>query len=639
LRQEIKLFDKYNDYGKKGNTQDKDTSCEAGQVWVKPDLENLGTDLSMVGETSQDNREAALRWSDYGLVVIPTEPGSTKPTVDVKRWPADCNRNIVDAHWWKHPGHNVGFVVGSNLVVVSADSLEAQAALHQVEKALGIRPNMTVNTPMGVEHYFWLKKGTRVSPDLESRQRHVGHIDLKTGSAIVLLPPHAGKVLALDEASSTSDFPAVGQAFIDAVQEHNSEPYKIVADADLAVVVSNVEPVVAAVTPITAPTVPAAGQVEGGQVVNDLAVASPVPSNQPLAPSPKLTAAAKQKPNPLDRFTLTGMAQAIEEQMVSAIPFLGPIALVGQFTVLFAPPNTGKTALVFASLIDSIIHGFIKAPLLYYINLDDTSKGLAEKLRIADEYGFHVLAEGYKGFTVRKFLEVLLEMIETGQAKDVIIVLDTLKKFVDVMDKKQASGFTHVMRLFVMKGGTVVALAHTNKNPGQNGKPIYAGTSDVVDDCDCAYVIRIITAQTDSNQKVVEAENIKRRGDVPQTIAFSYSIEAGISYQELLSSVQVVDEDKLKPLKQTAEAQSDADLIGVVLSCITAGINTKMRLRDALVQRAQVSNRAALQLIEKYTGSDPAVHRWTFSVRDRGAKVYVLLAAPASASDTVTTAA
>lgn len=265
MNQEIKLFDKYNDYENEGNTQNKEMSCEAGEVGATRDPESFGSDLSMVGEPSPDNREAALRWSDYGLVVIPTEPGSTKPTVDVKRWPADCNRNIVDAHWWKHPGHDVGFVVGSNLVVVGADSLEAQAALHQVEKALGIRPNMTVNTPMGVEHCFWLKKGTRVSPDLESRQRHVGHIDLKTGSAIVLLPPHTGKVLALDEASSTSDFTAVGQAFIDAVQKHNSEPHQIVPEVDLAVAVSNVEPMVAAVTPITAPTVPAAGQVEGGE--------------------------------------------------------------------------------------------------------------------------------------------------------------------------------------------------------------------------------------------------------------------------------------------------------------------------------------------------------------------------------------
>ena len=637
-------MDKNDDPPHEMDTQNKNTNCESGKVAAIRDSQEISAMFSVIGEPSPDNRENALKWSDYGLVVTPVEPGSMKPAVDVERWPADCDRGAVDAHWRKRPSDEVAFIVGSNLIVVNADSPEAQAALLQLERTFDCWPNLTVNTPLGVEHYFLRTKGSRVPPELEGCQRHIGHIGLKTGQSFVMLPPHGGKALGLHQACSISDFPEVGQAFIDAVQRRNSEPYKMAAAGNRLVTPFHDAPTVAGVTPTMAPPVSVArenqsGEAgESGQVDNCLVAAAPVAGDRPLASSPLSAPAAKRKPTPLDRFALTGMAQAIEEQMVSSIAFLGPIALMGQFTVIFAPPNTGKTALVFAALMDSIIRGVIKAPQLYYINLDDTSKGLAEKLRIADEYGFHVVAEGYQGFTVRNFLAVLVEMIETGEAKGVIIVLDTLKKFVDVMDKKQASGFTRIMRLFVMKGGTVLALAHTNKNPGQDGKPTYAGTSDVRDDCDCAYVMRTISAQSDINQKVVEAENIKRRGDVPQTIAFSYSVEAGISYQELLSSVQMVDENQLTPLKQTAEAQSDADLIGAVQSCITAGVNTKMRLRDALVQRAQVSNRVAMRLIEKYTGSDPAAHRWTFSVRDRGAKVYVLLAALAPTPETGATA-
>jgi hypothetical protein len=341
----------------------------------------------------------------------------------------------------------------------------------------------------------------------------------------------------------------------------------------------------------------------------------------------------ERKANALDRFSLRGMAHEIEMQMVLAVAFLSNLALLGQFTVLFAQPNIGKTLIVLALLIDAIVRGLINPSLLYYINLDDTSEGLAEKLRIADEYGFNMMVEGRQGFTVKLFLISILEMIAKGQAKNAIIILDTIKKFVDVMDKKQVSNFNNLMRQFVLAGGTVIGLAHTNKNLGANGKPVFSGTSDLRDDCDCAYVLREVTAPAGSNEKVIEAENIKGRGNVAKTAAFAYSTESGISYLELLSSVRVVDDTQLGSLKQAQEVASDADLIGLTLTCIAEGITTKMLLRDAIASRANTTNRAALQLLEKYTGTDPIAHRWTFSVRDRGAKVYAALSAPAVAAE------
>ena len=335
--------------------------------------------------------------------------------------------------------------------------------------------------------------------------------------------------------------------------------------------------------------------------------------------------AVKRARNALDRFNLAGMADQIERQSVEAIAFLGLLALLGQYTMLFAPPNTGKTLILFALLIDAIIRGLLDPSLVYYIDLDDTSKGLAEKIRIANEYGFQVHSEGHSDFSVKLFLQSLQEMTDKDQAKGVVVILDTVKKFVDVMSKKDASHFNRIMRLFVSKGATVVGLAHTNKSLGANGKPVFAGVADLRDDCDCAWVISTVTTQTGSNEKVIECENIKRRGDVPLTFGLKYSTDTGISYQELLSSVQVVDDDQLVPLKQAEALRSDAELIEVVLACIDDGVTTKMLLRDAVVQRAGIPNRAALQIIQKYTGPNPALHRWSYTVHERGAKVYARL--------------
>jgi hypothetical protein len=152
---------------------------------------------------------------------------------------------------------------------------------------------------------------------------------------------------------------------------------------------------------------------------------------------------------------------------------------------------------------------------------------------------------------------------------------------------------------------------------------VYGGTSDIVDDCDCAYTLA--TVSKEGGEKVVEFENIKYRGNVVDTAAYRYSTDHTLSYAEILLSVAPVDPLQLEPLKQSKQQRSDAEIVDKVIACISEGINTKMKLVDAVAQNAGVSKRTALKIIEKYTGDDPSLHRWKFNVADRGAKVFVLL--------------
>jgi hypothetical protein len=237
-----------------------------------------------------------------------------------------------------------------------------------------------------------------------------------------------------------------------------------------------------------------------------------------------------------------------------------------------------------------------------------------------------MLAEGQRDFSARDFINIMREMIEKDQAKGVVIILDTLKKFVDLMDKTKTSAFTNVIRPFVMKGGTIIALAHTNKNPGKDGKPVYGGVSDILNDIDCAYTIAPVSSE--NGTKVVEFVNVKRRGNVVDTTAYSYCVGNGVSYGEIIASVQEIDPTALEPLKQAEAIKSDAEVISTVIACINEGVCSKMMLADAAAKRAGISKRAAIQVIEKYTGEDSTSHRWTFAVRDRGAKVYSVLTPP-----------
>jgi hypothetical protein len=87
------------------------------------------------------------------------------------------------------------------------------------------------------------------------------------------------------------------------------------------------------------------------------------------------------------------------------------------------------------------------------------------------------------------------------------------------------------------------------------------------------------------------------------------------------------------PLKRAADVKSDVQIIEAIEGCIREGIDSKMRLVDTVAERAGCSKRSVLKVVEKYAGNDPATHRWSFSVQERGAKVFSLLERPSGSPD------
>ena len=360
-------------------------------------------------------------------------------------------------------------------------------------------------------------------------------------------------------------------------------------------------------------------------------VISPSPAPAP-APAP-VQRSESHGDSPLTAFSLRGQLAKLEAQTAEQIPILGNLVLLGQATVFYAPPNTGKTLLILHMIINGIKQKIIDPAQLFYINMDDNSSGLVDKLRLAEEYGFHMLADGHQDFEFSAFRVAMETMIATDKARGVTVVLDTLKKFTNLMDKTKSTDFAKVIRRFSLKGGTVIALAHTNKNLGPDGRPVYSGTSDMVEDVDCAYMLSAVPQQSDPSQKVVEFRNFKGRGNVTQTAAYSYTLDRDIPYNELLLSVQEVDADQLTSVKRATEVQTDAQIIESIAGCIRDGIDSKMKLAEAAAERAGCSKRSALKVVDKYTGNDPAIHQWSFTVRERGAKVFMLLAPPSGSTD------
>jgi hypothetical protein len=133
-----------------------------------------------------------------------------------------------------------------------------------------------------------------------------------------------------------------------------------------------------------------------------------------------------------------------------------------------------------------------------------------------------MIAPGFKDFDTASFGFYLAQLMAINEARGKVIILDTLKKFTNIMDKKLASDFGKQMRMFVTNGGTIIMLAHTNKNRDADGKVVFSGTSDIVDDVDCAYTLDVNDDKSGVADKAVLFENIKSRGDVAQEAAYKY---------------------------------------------------------------------------------------------------------------------
>jgi hypothetical protein len=136
--------------------------------------------------------------------------------------------------------------------------------------------------------------------------------------------------------------------------------------------------------------------------------------------------------------------------------------------------------------------------------------------------------------------------------------------------------------------------------------------------------MKIIEGKTD--RTLMEFINIKKRGNVVLSTAYNYSTEQGILYEDLLCSVEKIDDDQLEPLKQQAEMISDSEVIDIIEALIKEGTNTKMELVKATYEKANISRRHATHILEKYTetnSSDPSIfHLWEYTVGERGAKIY-----------------
>ena len=321
------------------------------------------------------------------------------------------------------------------------------------------------------------------------------------------------------------------------------------------------------------------------------------------------------------------MAQMLDDEYV-----LAGIAIMGQWTNFYAAPNTGKTLITLAMLIEQVKAGKLNAANVYYVNADDNYRGAVEKLEILEAHGIQALIPNQNDFDNSKLNNLVDNLTRANQATGQVIVLDTLKKFTDLMDKKVATEFGKLARSFVGAGGTIITLAHTNKNRNDEGKRVFGGTSDILDDCDCAYIIDGGGPNAEDQYRAT-FENNKSRGDVDQKVTFRFTKMAGCSYEQLLNSVERLGSKAVKEAEEGArlrsDTQADKPLVDAILLELANDELLTKNISDKVVEVTTHSRRTIKRVLLKWTGDDyDAGHRWTVRRGDKNQMLYKKLPNP-----------
>ena len=266
--------------------------------------------------------------------------------------------------------------------------------------------------------------------------------------------------------------------------------------------------------------------------------------------------------------------EQMEQRAQDAVFILPQIALLGDCTILNAGPNTGKTLLTLWSLCNRDMEA-TKHLDIFYINADDSFNGGIEKMKATRHLGIHHLIPNQNGFDPANLSKMIKAAIKADACGRMVIILDTLKKFVSTMDKNDARIFNIMVRTFTQAGGTLIALAHTNKNKDADGKSIAEGVGDFQSDFDCAYTIDIAPVITEGAERTIVFQNTKLRGPNSMKVTYSYDAGEKRTWAQRFGSIKRIGNDEAKAAEEKALADAqeikDAPIIAYIVGQLDDG--------------------------------------------------------------------
>ncbi len=228
----------------------------------------------------------------------------------------------------------------------------------------------------------------------------------------------------------------------------------------------------------------------------------------------------------------------------------------GHMIAICAKPNGGKTTImVHAAGEMSFKHGYQ----VIYINADASASDLKEYKNHAIDFGYKLLNPDLANVSAEDVVnELKLMSLRDYDLSNYVLILDTLKKFTDMMNKSKGKEFYSILRALTTKGMTVICLAHTNKYDDKDGKPVFEGVGDLRSDFD--ELIYLIPVKNDDGSITVSTSIDKCRAILTE---YSFSISPDREVSVLNHHV-----DTLAVSLHQRHLEEDSDVIQFILENI-----------------------------------------------------------------------
>lgn len=279
----------------------------------------------------------------------------------------------------------------------------------------------------------------------------------------------------------------------------------------------------------------------------------------------------------------------------------GQLIPQGHLIAICSKANGGKTTLMTYIAGEMAKDGYR----VLYINADAGASDIKDYAIHAMEYKYTLINPDLTNGTVDKVIEELIHIsLVEDDLSNIVIILDTLKKFGDLMNKSKSKQFNSLLRTLTAKGITVICLSHTNKYDDKDGNPIFEGTGDLRNDFD--ELIYLIPSTNPDGSITVSTRKDKTRAEIRDE---SFLISSDREIKRLDHHV-----DTLAINEYQKNLADDQAVIKFILEHITPISKTPTELRTIAIESKGGFSRSRIDgVLRRYCAGKSPDPKWTAS--------------------------
>jgi len=301
-----------------------------------------------------------------------------------------------------------------------------------------------------------------------------------------------------------------------------------------------------------------------------------------------------------DLFSDVELTAAAVKEMKETKFLIDDVIVRGHFQVFAAPANGGKSAL-FRYFCEQLVKQDMQ---VLYVNVDAGASDLMKHYRHATKHGYKVLAPDARvGMSVDDIRGKLEVINKAGiPLNDYVFIIDTLKKFCDVISKSNSKDLYKLFRQLTVKGATICCLGHCNKYTDENDQHIYEGTADLRNDVDeLIYFDSVLDEGTNILEVTTRPDKV--RADF-KPISFTIDKNNQLEVKPCDSAIKII-------------SSKDKEMIESIKEAINRGITTQTAIGEVLAGDFKLSTKAARKKLIDFTEwDDPIIKSEKTGVRN-----------------------